>query len=254
MIVTVGGMYRSGSTFSFNIVREILCDLGSVVTVSDNILANALSASEDSEHLIIKSHAPDELITSLINKRAILCICTYRKPEDSIASYVRVFGGTLESATSMVESWLEWHSKTHDRVLNIPYEQIENDPLGTIYQIQRYLTGAKDTAQAVILKEKYQKETLKDQLDLLQKSDSTTDLGFTYYDNETYFHRKHISSIKSTTALEEFSQSQISKIRNRLSRFIDIEGNYFGQGKRIKNVFTNSRLIITLLVFYEKFR
>lgn len=55
MIVAVGGMYRSGSTFSFNIIREILSSFGSVVTLSDNSLPNELVTQE---HLIIKVGYP----------------------------------------------------------------------------------------------------------------------------------------------------------------------------------------------------
>lgn len=226
MIVTIGGMYRSGSTFTFNVVREILCEMGSTFTIPDNSLENALKLAVDSEHLIIKSHAPDQLITSLIAKKAILCICTYRKPEDAIASWLRVFGGTLDATITITKSWLEWHSKAFNTTLNIPYDLIEQDPLNAIYKIQQYLTGLENVDKASVLTEKYQKTALKEKFDLLQQTENTTDLGFTYYDKETFFHRRHISSVKSISALEEFSQNEIAYIRDQLNEFVDIDGNY----------------------------
>lgn len=223
MIVAVSGMYRSGSTFSFNIVREILSSFGSVVTLSDNSLPNLLVSEE---YLIIKTHAPDFQLSGMIYERKIPCVCTYRKPEDAIASWMRVFGGTLESAITLIESWCKWHSEVHNHVLNISYEQIEYNSFGAILTIQRYLTGMEDIAQVTMLNMKYQKSIMKDYTDMLQQSDDTTDLGFTYYDNETFFHRKHISSLKSISATEVFSESQILSIRGQLDRFVHADGRY----------------------------
>ena len=227
MIVAIAGMPRSASTFSFNIARELLGATGSVAAISDNTLNPKLA--EDTAHLIIKTHNPDQPLMEQIAGKKIPCLCTYRKPEDAIASWVRVFGGTVESATIIMESWLEWHVKIHDKVLNLSYEQIETNQLDTIIRIQIYLTGCKDLSQAEKLNETYQKSALKDRIDALQKSDDTTDIGFSYYDNKTFFHRRHISSIRSIAAEDEFSPSQISTIRNQLIEYIDGNGNYILQ-------------------------
>ena len=146
MIVAIAGMYRSGSTFSFNIAREILGNTGDVIAVSDNSLPPGFAGNAG--HLVMKTHAPDSQLTALIAGQAISCICTYRKPEDAVASWVRTFGGTPEAGVAIVESWLAWHVQVSDRVLNISYEQIESDPLGVIGRIQRYLTGGEDRMQA----------------------------------------------------------------------------------------------------------
>ncbi len=224
MIVAIAGMPRSASTFSFNIARELLGDTGSVVAISDNTLNPELAG--DADHLIIKTHNPDQPLMDMIAGKTIPCLCTYRKPEDAIASWVRTFGGTAESATAIVESWLKWHVILHDKVLNLSYEQIETNQLDTITRIQLYLTGREDLSQAEKLNETYQKSALKDRTDALQKNDDTTDIGFSYYDNKTFFHRRHISSIRSIAAEDEFSPSQISTIRNQLIKYIDSNGNY----------------------------
>lgn len=224
MIVAIAGMPRSASTFSFNIVRELLGTTGNVAAISDNTLNPKLA--EGADHLIIKTHNPDQPLMELIAGKKIPCLCTYRKPEDAIASWVRIFGGTVESATAIIESWLEWHVKIHDKVLNLSYEQIETNQLDIITQIQRYLMGREDLSPAEKLNTIYQKSVLKEQTDALQKNDDTTDIGFSYYDNKTFFHRKHISSIRSIAAENEFSPSQISTIRNHLIEYIDSNGNY----------------------------
>ncbi|MHB8848651.1 MAG: hypothetical protein ACYC43_09430 [Burkholderiales bacterium] len=224
VIVAIAGMPRSASTFSFNIARELLGDTGRVVAISDNTLNPKLAGEAD--HLIIKTHNPDQPLMEMIAGKTIPCICTYRKPEDAIASWVRTFGGTVGSASAIIESWLKWHVRIHEKVLNLSYEHIETNQLDTITRIQLYLTGREDIAQAEKLNEAYQKSALKEQTDALQKNDDTTDIGFSYYDNKTFFHRRHISSIRSIAAEDEFSPSQISTIRNYLIEYIDSSGNY----------------------------
>ncbi len=224
MIVAVAGIPRSASTFSFNIVREILEGTGNVVAISDNSVNQKLA--EDADHLIIKTHNPDQPLMELIAKKTVPYICTHRKPEDAIASWVRTFGGSVESATAIVESWLVWHARIHDRLLNICYAQIETNQLAAITKIQRLLTGHEDLAQAEKLNETYQKSALKERTDALQKNEATTDIGFSYYDNKTFFHRRHISSNQSIAAEDEFLPNQISAIRNQLIKYIDCDGNY----------------------------
>jgi len=226
MIVVISGMYRSGSTFSFNIVREIISYRGNVSAVYNDLLSNSLAASAEFEQLIIKCHSPDEIITGLISKKVFPCICTIRKPEDAIVSLMKAFGFEIDYGIDLVKAWLEWHQNVRDRVLNISYEQIDTDRLAAILKIQQYLNGSQDIDQARMLSEKYEKGKLKNQLDVLVRGNDTTDTGSSYYDNLTYFHRRHISSLVSISGIAQLSNVQIERIRHQLGRFIDDDGAY----------------------------
>lgn len=230
MIVAIGGMPRSGSTFSFNIVRESLAMRENVaVAAEDNFLA-ALAVSGSARHLIIKSHTPDSLCTKLILKEAIPCICTIRKPEDAIASWMRFFGHGLEDTVASMASWLTWHTSVSKHVLNICYELIDQEPLNAVLAIQKYIIGQTSIPEAALLARRYDKKQLKNELDLMSIGENTENLEFGYYDKLTLFHKSHISSLDSVAAVQELTEQQIRFIRNKLRSFVDEQGVYFWEG------------------------
>jgi hypothetical protein len=228
-------MIRSGSTFSFNVVRELLLRSGSVATSANSFDGLPI---ESSSHLILKSHAPDKSVTDEIKGGTLACICTIRKPEDAIASFMRAFGFSLEQSISEVNAWLSWYSSVFKHVLTIEYESIDESPRSVISRIHEFLTGDTCDERSFALAEKYSKSALKAKLDRLEQSSNTIDLAFSYYDSETFFHRRHISSITSQSASSTLSASEIWRIRTELSEFIDAEGNF-------KRIFTSTDGAIT---------
>jgi len=103
MIVCILGMPRSGSTFSFNIARELLTARGTVHQASCSDLHPVLAAAPRVDHFLMKGHWPgDATINSIISGEA-RAVCTVRKPEDAIASWMTAFGFPLEQA--IVNGW-----------------------------------------------------------------------------------------------------------------------------------------------------
>lgn len=227
MIVIVAGMQRSGSTFSFNVVRELLSARGGVSVFSTNSLEEALQ-SERRINLILKTHAPDRLTNLLLERNAFPCICTIRKPEDAIASWVKVFGFSLEESLIQYKTWLAWHRNISKHVLNISYDEIEKRPLLTIIRIGHYLTDNMRFHEAVKIWWRFRKSTVfKRTNKLYRENDDVIDIGFSYYDKNTFFHRRHVSSLGATLAYQFFTQNQIAFIRQELNEYVDTEGNYF---------------------------
>jgi hypothetical protein len=226
MIVIVGGMFRSGSTFSFNIARELLASRGGVAVAAVNSLEEAVAGHSGYENLVIKTHAPDLQVTGLIARKELPCICTYRNPEDAIASWMKIFGFNLDESVTAIKGWLKWHQQILPYVLNISYETIDRRPLRAILEIQTYLVGWPRFLEAVRLWRKYSKTRLKEKYDRLKEGDNTKDIGFSYYDDETFFHRRHISSVASNSADAELSSEQLAFIRTQLKEFVDPDGNY----------------------------
>ena len=223
MRVVIGGMVRSGSTFSFNIAREVLLRSGAVATASANAFP-ADWAKDSHDHFILKTHAPEPAVTQEIQAGTVVCICTLRKPEDAIASWIRAFGFDLENGIHAVKEWLAWYSTVFPQILTIDYAAIDQAPQSVIAKIEQFITGTQSVETSRALAAKYDKSVLKSRLDELRDDTNTTNIGFSYYDKETFFHRRHISSLQSISASAALGDAEIKKIRRELAAFVDEHG------------------------------
>lgn len=220
MIVVVGGMIRSGSTLSFNIVRELLERSGTVEAASANgVPPSALTFSAE-HHFILKSHEPEMEVLDRIRSREWPCICTLRDPVEAIDSWMRTFGFPFEHGLESVRRWLAWYVQVADSVLSVEYDMIERQPLRAIESIAEYIDSDVDPELVQLLANKYDKRRLKAQYDSLEHSAGTVDLGFSFYDKETFFHRRHISSLNSTRSETLLSVSQVVTVRQELKSLV----------------------------------
>jgi hypothetical protein len=220
MIVIIGGMIRSGSTFTFNIARELLLQRGTVATYSGDSYAHALAdvaagESAPANHFLLKTHWPDAETQEVMLSGQARVICSYRKPEDAIASWMHTFGHSLESSIESMRRWIEWHSRVAHRLHNINYSTIDERPHDAIAEIHQSIVGQVDTALAHEQREKYDKERLRDWLNIMPKDEKTFDMGVSYYDRETFFHRRHIAAASATLT---------DQVRQALSQFLMDDG------------------------------
>lgn len=230
MIAIIAGMQRSGSTFSFNVVRELLETRGGVTVFSTDAFEEALNASVNSKNLIIKTHAPDHLTNLLLKKNTLPCICTIRKPEDAIASWMRTFEFSLEESVAAYKGWLAWHRQMSKHVLNIDYGEIERMPLLVVLKIGRYLVRDIKINEVIRIWWRFRKSAVYKSTQRLQKdAHEIADIGFSYYDKTTFFHRRHVSSLEMTSAHEVLTQQQIAFVRHELREYVDAAGNYHWQ-------------------------
>lgn len=221
MIVVAGGMIRSGSTFLFNVIREVLSLQGPVEVVSANSIAELVYSRSTDEHFILKTHAPDEAVLSRIKDGEMPCVCTIRNPEDAISSWMHTFGFPIEDGIEAVRNWLFWYVAVKDRVLTIGFDQIEREPMAAITQVVDFIDNPIDPGLARSLGEKYSKSALKKRYDSLEKTDETVDIGFSYYDKETFFHRRHISNLHVGDGGGALLPHQVIKIRNELREYLE---------------------------------
>ncbi len=227
MIAIIAGMQRSGSTFSFNVVRKLLEARGGVTVFSTDAFDEALDASMDSSNLIIKTHAPDHLTNWLLKKNVLPCICTIRKPEDAIASWMRTFEFSLEESVIAYKTWLAWHRQMSKHVLSIDYDEIEKTPLLAVLKIGRYLLRDMRINEVIQIWWQFRKSAVYKKTQKLQRdAHEIADIGFSYYDKTTFFHRRHVSSLETTSANQILTQQQIAFVRQELREYIDAAGNY----------------------------
>lgn len=224
MIVVIAGMYRSGSTFSFNIARELL--VGEVDVVAANSVSDDQLARAHERNLVVKTHSPDATLAAKIAANTALCISTYRKPEDAIASWMDTFGFGFDESIGVIGGWLAWHQRAQLPMLNIAYDTIENRPLRAVLMIQRYLTGHVDRPVARDLVLKYGKARVKAQYDALADGADSINIGFSHYDPTTFFHRRHVSSVGKREVANTLAPEQVLHIRAELQNYVDANGEY----------------------------
>lgn len=224
MIVVIGGMQRSGSTFSFNVARDYLSSRGAVYQEPENDFLNVVSRSGESDFVIMKSHSVSSSCRRLINLGAAKSICTVRRPEDAIASWMETFGFTLERSIDDLKEWLDMFVEIRAHSLVIDYDDIDRRPFYAAWRIGRFL-GYSSPFEAHRIAKRHSKSAVKALTDNLENADrSLVDIGFSQYDGNTLYHRRHVSTLKSRDAAERLPAEAIRMIRDRLARYIDDRG------------------------------
>lgn len=226
MIVLVAGMQRSGSTFSFNIVREVLERRGSVYQEAAYSLLPVIANSGEADHIIQKAHDTDQATMRLLEVGAIKSICTVRKIEDAIASWMTVFGFGLSESISHMEAWLGMYRRIRHHSLTISYEEIEQHPARAAWQIAKYICPEIEVREVASTVRKFSRARVKAVTDALQlNSQGVKDLGFSYYDEKTFLHRGHVGVARGLCAEERIGNVATTAIRQAFRNVLDGEGN-----------------------------
>lgn len=99
-IILVTGIYRSGTTWVFNIVRSLCVNahLDFKSLYSDKLTPIIIEEIDKKKIVIIKAHTPDKNIVSM----ADLILCCYRKPEDAINSFTKSFNTPIKSSQASI--------------------------------------------------------------------------------------------------------------------------------------------------------
>jgi len=225
MIVFVAGMQRSGSTFCFNVVREVLKRSGSLhFTVAPGI-TKAAAEYPQCTHLILKDHSASEETIDLVRFGGIKAICSIRKPEDAIASWMERFGFSLDKSIEDMRTWLEVYRKIRPHALTIPYDMIDRSPMATAWKISKYVDPHCGFILPLRLGWKYRKASVKRMTDSISKDDPrVVDAKFTIFNIDNFFHRSHVSSIESIPAVQRIGPENVAKIREALGPFLDKDG------------------------------
>ena len=226
MIVFIAGMQRSGSTFSFNIAREILLARGSVYQEPHPSIYSVIERSGNADHVILKAHAVDDFTCRMAQLGTLKVVCTVRKPEDAIASWIETFGFSLEDSIGRMRDWIEMFGRLKDHALIVDYDEIDLRPYKAGRRIARYISpdaGYFEIRRAV---KRNTKAVVKEATDrIANEGDEVTDIGFSYYHSATFLHRRHVSSLVSRGAAERISAESVITIRRELSDLLDHDGH-----------------------------
>ncbi len=226
MIVFIAGMRRSGSTFSFNVVRELLSRRGTTYQEASASLLSTIERSGDADHVLCKGHGADETTFRLIALGAVKIVCTVRRPEDAVASAMECFRHDLDRAVADVREWLVMFERIRDRSLIVCYEEIDTRPWDAALRIARYICPDWTTEEIDRIVKMYSKEHVIKISNKLRIDDiGVIHLPYSFYDGDTFFHRRHVSSLTSWPAAKRIGQDAVSYIRHELASYIDERGN-----------------------------
>ena len=210
MIVFIAGMPRSGSTFAFNIVRELLTARGTVHQEAIVSLAVALAEAPDAEHVIIKAHAADEATVDAVLSRRLRTICTIREPVDAVASWMEAFDPDLDRAIALFKAWFVLYELIRAHTLTVSYEQIDTNPLAAALDIGRYVVPSASEQEIEAIVARHTKaEVFARTRSLAKDAPGIRDVGFSYYDSATFYHRRHVASIETRTAADRIGAEAV---------------------------------------------
>jgi hypothetical protein len=208
MIVFVAGMQRSGSTFVFNVARELRSRSGRVYAEPSFSIPEVLIRSSGADHIILKSHIADDLLLSLTRHGAVKTFCTYRCVEDSVASLMDVFGYSLANSIARIRSRVRMYRHIRAFALNVPYEVVRRDPVSV----------ANSADDATALAQKYSRNRVFAASHVIyESSQHVVNIGSSIYHKVTYFHRRHVPSLRDRVASDDLPIDELNQVRTQLA-------------------------------------
>ena len=225
MIVLIAGMPRSGSTFSFNVVREILRARGTLHQEACEDVVGAVARAGNVRHVLVKAHSLDQPSMDLAKAGAFKVVITVRRLEDAIASWLNAFDTLPEqTATAVLHRWLNMYQELRDRALVVPYEEINQTPRLAVRRIARSVCTEVGAIELLRITHRWDKARVKHRSDRIIRGSGVQDLGWSYYDTETFLHRHHISKHTSRTADERAGSERLARIRAALGENVAAVG------------------------------
>ena len=225
-ILILAGLYRSASTWLYNVVLEILKGEGVESRMSafyaDQVEILASSIGKTDEIIAIKTHAPDPTI-KVLAKLGAPVIFSIRDPFDCVASLVKQFGHSFEDAlqivTESIKACTELIDVARHQPLILVYEEIFARGPQTVQAIANCIGHTIDERRAIDIANLLSPSKVRSYIDdLVQKGLITQTFDF---DPITHWHPRHVGSGKTGRFREDLNELQIAKVRFAARRFCE---------------------------------
>ena len=222
MIVLIAGMPRSGSTFSFNVAREVLSVRGSVYQEACDDVVGVVGRSGGAD----KNHNLGETSLALARAGAMRVIMTVRRVEDAMASWLDAFDTLPEPiALGVMHAWLCLFRQLKTKALVVPYEQIDLRPWLAVWRIASAICPRVYPSEVLRITLRLNKTAVKRKTDKLLRDDpGVFDAGWSFYDTQTFFHRRHVAHLQSRPAEQRLPPERLRMIRATLAGAIAAAG------------------------------
>ena len=226
MIVLITGMPRSGSTWTFNVVRFLLSRADHRVywEATDEFAELVRENAPRYDHLIFKTHQSDAFGSNLIRDGRCRAVCSYRDPVDALASWMEMFDIDLEPAVARMINHLRFVREQKADALMVDYVEIKAHAAATARRIAAFLGEAITPLESRWLALRLSRTWVRWRYRFLKSGGlGVRDVGFSHYDERTLFHHRHIKRLRSTNGRTAFSKAEIAYIRHEMREFIDDE-------------------------------
>jgi hypothetical protein len=98
------------------------------------------------------------------------------------------------------------------------YDTLDHHPFLAAQRIMRFLVPDVTLIHVWNSMRRHAKAKIKKRTDALNRDQlGVKDVGFSWYESNTFFHRRHVSSLTSRSALERLSPEQVKRIQAALS-------------------------------------
>jgi hypothetical protein len=210
-------MIRSASTWSYNVVLQILrAHNRTVVGAHCATLEEAVAELGESD-LVFKSHDLDRLSIQLLSLGKAKAIYTHRDPLDAIVSGMSIFNISFEE----MYNYMAVSIKTLESLLRleaglmISYEEIMTDGCGVVSRIAEYLEQPLTTSAALEIADRTSRDRMKevsDNFDAIPRERICQAPANWAYDKETFLHRNHIQDSRNGKGWEQLRHEERSLV------------------------------------------
>tara|TARA_B100000427_G_C15433412_1_gene561874 strand:- start:216 stop:920 length:705 start_codon:yes stop_codon:yes gene_type:complete len=225
MIILIGGMPRSGTTFLFNTVKEYFLKTSNTVmlhNVKTSIFMGKFLEDKDSSIRsnkyinICHYHDFHKLFHSMDNLKIIY---TIRDPRDTLISQMKLQNWTFEDTLKKVDHAVNVTNHMIDvrNKIFFTYPFLIENRREAINRIFSYLDINLNQRQLDELEKYSSIENMKSINKVLFEETDATD-----FNNEFFFHSKHIQSGENERWKKELNKDQINFLTNRYHDFIKV--------------------------------
>lgn len=206
MIVYCLGMQSSGSTWLYNIVREIFGAAGlDHAAYRAEMYEHFLDPrAAEHPHAVLRGHNLETGLLRLLHMADIKTILTFREPRDAVASFLQRFGkhgakfvpvcnDTQRNLATLLSA------SQHLEHLTFYYEDGFTERLETVRTLADFIGLPLADRQVYAIFDKYRAETVKSfiaNIDHLPQDRLFVDDTQNAMDRQTSFHRTHISDMR----------------------------------------------------------
>ena len=229
LFVICSGMYRSASTWSYNIIRTILSNKQTLFSEFNQLTESLYNEKiNDYDNILLKCHNLDDFAQSLIKNDSAKLVHTYREPLAAISSGLQTFKFLkFDEIIDMVKIGLDImeFGKKFESALNINYDEITSNSINIVKKISTHLGYdlKNQDIQNIDLQFKLNKIKTRNK-HLSKSSKDVRDIKGLIYDKNTLFFKNHI--LDNIIEWGEFlSNEQKETAISRLQPFVDESGS-----------------------------
>ncbi len=221
----MGGMYSAGTTWAFNVLRNISLLQNKTVfsTYSERMSPKVLDKFQNHDVLLFKGHVLGKSFQNLIRHTPATLIVPVRDPRDAMCSLMNrfnySFGHALQVVSMSAENILNVQTKLPHLILR--YESGFTNTVESVYKLAHYVGFNLSVDQAQDVFESMKPQRVKELIRSLEQSRAIQpSRPRVSVDPKTNWHPNHVGDLKIGNYKSQFSSEQRDLVNNQLAEFI----------------------------------